>query len=214
MLLVWLSPSFPVGGFAYSHGLEAAVAKGIVTSRASLADWLNSLVEVGSIRTDVLLLAATWRREAADGELNDLALALQPSAERYLETAQQGTSFAATIAAAWPCDAIAALREAVDGDIAYPVAVGCAARGHAIAIRETARAFALAVVQNLVSAAIRLSVIGPTDGQRVVAELLEGVEQLARESERATLSDLGAAGFRADLAAIEHETLYSRLFRS
>ena len=219
LLRAWLSPFFPVGAYAYSHGLEAAVARGQAATREALEDWLRVLLQVGSVRNDIILLAAAWRAAHAQDEaglvtINDLALTLQPSAERYLETAQQGTSFAAAIAAAWPCASIERLRAAVEGDIAYPIAVGVASAGHDIEIGETAAAYALAFVQNLTSAAIRLAVIGQTDGQRILAALMPDIETTAALAGTASLDDLGGAVFLSDLSSLEHETLYSRLFRS
>eukprot|EP01037_Dinobryon_pediforme_P006172 gene6172-6239_t len=145
---VWFSPAFPVGAFAYSHGLEWAVEAGDLTSAAEVRDWIAALIEMGSIRNDAILLSAAWRGEA----VNDLALALASSKERYLETSAQGTAFVAALRKSWPCAAL----EALDGDIAYPVAVGTAARGHSLPLHETCAAFALAFVSALVSAAVRL----------------------------------------------------------
>jgi urease accessory protein len=215
LLRIWLSPSFPVGAFAYSHGLEAAVARGLIASRADLEAWLRALLQQGSARTDLVLLAAVHAAEpAALPDINALALALQPSAERYLETSQQGGSFVATCLAVWPCNALTALRAQCPDAIAYSVALGTAAAGHGIALTPVLQAAALAFVQNLVSAAIRLSVIGQTDGQRVTAALMPDIAASAHFAETATLHDLGAACFSSDLASLEHETLGTRLFRS
>lgn len=218
LLRIWLSPSFPVGAFAYSHGLEAAVARGLVSNATELGDWIAALIEQGSLHNDLILLAEAWRAAndiAFDKlhQLNAFAIAFQPSAERYLEATQQGTSFAATISAAWPCDAIETLRKQ-EVPIAYPVAVGAAASGHAIRRADALPAYALAFAMNLVSAAIRLSVIGQTDGQRVIARLMPVIDAQAVKAETSSLEDLGAAAFSSDLASLEHETLYSRLFRS
>lgn len=218
LLRIWLSPSFPVGAFAYSHGLEAAVARGLVSSANDLGDWIAALIEQGSLRNDLILLAEAWRAANAGDtgklrELNAFAVAFQPSAERYLEATQQGGSFAATISAAWPCDAIESLRKH-EKPIAYPVAVGAAAAGHANTLADAIPAYALAFAMNLVSAAIRLSVIGQTDGQRVIARLMPVIAAQSAKAEAATLDDLGGAAFSNDLASLEHETLYSRLFRS
>src|SRR5689334_11496461 len=49
-LLLWLSPAFPVGAFAYSHGLEWAVAAGDITDAASLGGWLRDLLDFGAPR--------------------------------------------------------------------------------------------------------------------------------------------------------------------
>ncbi|HWH81555.1 MAG TPA: urease accessory UreF family protein, partial [Burkholderiaceae bacterium] len=96
----------------------------------------------------------------------------------------------------------------------YPVAVATAAAGHGIALRTSLEAFSLALVQTLVSATIRLSALGHSDGQRAIAALLPETRKLAREAQHATLDDLGGAAFRSDIAAMRHETQYTRLFRS
>lgn len=218
LLRVWLSPSFPVGAFAYSHGLESAVARGLVTNATELGDWIAALIDKGSLRNDLILLAEAWRAANTDefgriADINATAMAFQPSAERYLETTQQGRSFVATIMAAWPCASVEQLRN-LDKPVAYPVAVGAAAAGHAVPAAETLSAYALAFAMNLVSAAIRLSVIGQTDGQRVMARLMPLIETQAAKAAASSLDDLGSAAFSSDLASLEHETLYSRLFRS
>lgn len=218
-LFVWMSPSFPVGAFAYSHGLELAAKKGWVRDRASLENWLGELIELGSLRNDLILLAETWRAVAAGdrgqiANVNELAVVLQPSAERHLETVTQGNAFMATIEAAWPCPILAEMRPALGADVAYPVAVGLAAAAHSIGLTPTLYSYASAFVANLVSAAIRLSLIGQTDGQRVIAALMPTIAAAANTSAHASIDALGSATLRSDLASLAHETQYTRLFRS
>jgi len=218
-LLVWLSPAFPVGAFAYSHGLEKAVEKGLITDRETLGAWLEDLIALGSLHNDLILLAATWRaasrQSAAElAEVAELAAALQPSAERRLETITQGGSFLLQIDAAWPCAGIGLLRAAHAGDVAYPVAVGVAAAGHMLPLAPTLLGFGMAFAGNLLSASIRLSVIGQTDGQRLTAALLPHLQEAATRAAVSTLDDIGSATFAADLASMQHETQYTRLFRS
>ncbi|HXT08167.1 MAG TPA: urease accessory UreF family protein [Roseiarcus sp.] len=212
-LFVWLSPAFPVGAYAYSHGVEWAVEAGDVCDAASLAGWLEDLADHGAPRLDVSLLAAAYRAAgdpAALAEVNELAVALAGSAERRLETTAQGDAFIAAARAAWPCAAL----ESLVAPVAYPVAVGAAAAGHAIALDAAAPAFALALFGNLVSAALRLGAVGQTDGQRIIARLMP---RLAAMAARALLEEpeaLGACALRSEIAAMKHETQYSRLFRS
>lgn len=218
-LIIWLSPSFPVGAFAYSHGLELAADRGWVGNRDDLVRWLADLVDVGSLRNDMILLAVAWRAiVAADPvalkEANDLALALQPSAERRLEAETQGKAFLSTLIAAWPVARLQAVETALSGDVAYPVAVGAGTAAHGIALDGVLHAFGIAFVTNLVSAAIRLSIVGQTDGQRVIAALMPALAEAAADAANATLDDLGSATLRSDLASLAHETQYSRLFRS
>jgi urease accessory protein len=206
-LAAWLSPSYPVGAFAYSHGLEWAVEAGEVRDRAGLTDWLSALLTDGAARTDAILLAQAWANPEDEG-LAELALALAGGSERRLETAAQGAAFAQVTAAAWPATGLVA-RPAP-----YPVAVGRAARAHGIAPADAALAYLLAFVATLVGAAVRLVPLGQTDGQRVVADLAPVVRAVAAEAAVATLDDLGGCALRSDIAAMRHETQDVRLFRT
>jgi len=217
--MIWLSPAFPVGAFAYSHGLEWAHEAGDVTDAASLEGWLFDLLAYGAARNDAILCAESYRAALAGdaealAESAELALALANSAERRLETTTQGDAFMAAAAKAWPCAALDRLRSVWSDAVAYPVAVGVVAAGHGMALDESLQAFLLAFVSNLVSAAVRLGVVGQTDGQRVIAALLPAVQDLAAFAETAGLDDLGGCAFRSDLASLRHETQYTRLFRS
>jgi len=219
-LLVWLSPAFPVGGFAYSHGLESAVEWGEVSDAASAAGWLGDLVTLGSGRSDAVLLAVAYRAVVADDQglleqAAELALALQPGAERRLETAALGTAFVTAIRASWPTPALERLPPPGSGaDVAYPIAVAVAAAGHGLGLRPTLEAYLLAFAAGLVSAGLRLGVLGQTEGQQILAGLLATVRTVAATAESAGLDDLGSCTLLSDIASLRHETQYSRLFRS
>jgi urease accessory protein len=218
-LLLWLSPAFPVGAFAYSHGLEWAYEAGDVTDAASLAAWLADLAHFGAPHLDATLFAHAFRAAAAADwpaldEINELAVALASSAERRLETTAQGAAFRVAARAAWDCEALARLS-ARDGEpLAYPVAVAAAAAGCGMALAHAAEAFVVGQFANLVSAATRLGIVGQTAGLKILAGILPDLSALAREAAGATLDDLGACALRSDIAAMRHETQYSRLFRS
>jgi urease accessory protein len=218
-LLVWLSPSFPVGAFAYSHGLEWAHEAGDLVDAPSLTEWLHDLLAFGSARNDCLLFAEAYgAAHGGDGmrlsEVAELAVALASSAERRLETITTGDAFLIAAANAWPCPALDVLRRAVPGPVPYPVAVGTVAAGHRIPLPDALPAYALGFVANLVSAAVRLGILGQTDGQRTIAALMPAIEAAAAFALAGTLDDIGGAAFRSDLAALRHETQYTRLFRS
>lgn len=217
-LQLWLSPSFPVGSFAYSHGLEWAVGSRLVHDRTSALDWLCDLMDHGTLRNDAIVLHVAWRaaRERdciALRRVNELALALCGSRERYLETTLQGNAFVATIKAAWS-DVLDDAFVPFDGDVAYAVAVGAVAGSSGVALSVTLNAYLAALTQNLVSALVRMSVIGQTDGQRILAALLPKLKLLAGRAATLGLDDLGGAAFMSDFAAMAHETQDTRLFRS
>jgi urease accessory protein len=219
LLQVWLSPSFPVGAFAYSHGLEKAVENRWINNRETLQAWLSDLITLGSLHNDLILLAASWRATKATpthflAGLADLAAALQPSAERHLEATQQGASFIAQIETTWPAGTRTWADAAQSRTPTYAIAVGFAAAVHDIPLAGTLEAYAIAFIGNLTSAAIRLSVIGQTDAQRITASLIQQLLTAAANAERSTLDNLGGATWRADLASLQHETQHTRLFRS
>jgi len=106
-LLAWLSPSFPVGAFSYSHGLEAAAAAEAVYDRATLQSWIAAIVAQGSGRIDADILCDSYRAaEAGDlaalDAVNRRGLAFRGTAELALEAGQQGEAFLNTCLAAWP----------------------------------------------------------------------------------------------------------------
>ena len=213
-LLIWLSPAFPIGAFAYSQGLETAVARGWVRDAATLTAWLSSLARHGSLRNDLIMLSLV-RRASDDGtirELAELSAALQPSKERSEEALVQGQAFMEAFRAAWaePDESLAP----AGGPVTLPVAVGQAARARGLPLQATLIAYATAFTTNLVSAAIRLGAIGQFDGQRMLAALLPELRETCRLALNATEDDLGSATFAADLASILHETQTTRLFRS
>ncbi|NVO13313.1 MAG: urease accessory protein UreF [Rhodoplanes sp.] len=218
-LMAWLSPSFPVGSFAYSSGLEWAVEAGDVRDAASLRGWLAVMVAEGGLFCDAALFVhahgAVVRDDAAHvAETAELALALAPSRERFLETVTQGKAFVMAVRSAWPCAALDRLPLGPDGAIAYPVAVAVAAAGHGIPLAPALHAFMHALVANLISAGVRLVPLGQTDGQRVLAALEDPIAAAAARAQATPLDAIGSAAFRADLAAMRHETQYTRLFRS
>jgi urease accessory protein len=218
-LMIWLSPSFPVGSFAYSHGIEWAVEAGDVRNADSCALWLHDLLQHGSGWSDAVLLAAAHRAVVGEdvvalGETAELAAALAPSKERRLETLKQGNAFVLAARSAWPCAALDRLQKTWKGEAAFPIALGVVSAGHGIPLQATLEAYLVAFVSNLVSAAVRLVPLGQTDGMRIVARLAPLAREIAACAAQSSLDDVGGAAFRSDIASMRHETQHTRLFRS
>jgi urease accessory protein len=210
-ILTWLSPAFPTGAYAYSHGLEWAVQTGDVVDEAGTIVWLRDVLHHGAGRTDAILLRHAYRAPTVEAlrTVADLAAAAQPSAERRMETLAQGTAFALS-AAVWGAPLLAAL----EAEIAYPVALGALAAAHDVAEDTATLGLLHAFTANLVSAAVRLVPLGQTAGLRIQAALAPDLAAIAAETTDATLDDIGGACFRSDIAAMRHETQYTRLFRT
>jgi len=218
-LMTWLSPSFPVGGFSYSSGIEWVVEAGDITDAASLRDWLATMLADGSGFCDGVFLAQAHRSveagdDAALRDVAELAAAFVPSRERQLETSAQGRAFIEIVRAAWSCEGLERTIAHCGGPIVYSVAVGLVSAAHDIPLAPTLHGYLHALAANWISAGSRLIPLGQTDSQRVLAALERVVVATAGRATAATLDDLGSATFRADLASLRHETQYTRLFRS
>ena len=215
----WFSPSFPIGSFSYSHGLEWLVDTAQVRDSGSLAEWVEGVLRHGAGRSDAIVLGAVSRAVAAAdwpgvAEISELAIALQPTAERRMESLRQGTAFVTAVAAGWPQPQIDDYRARCPGDVAYPVGVGVATAAHRLPLQVVLVSCLHAFTANLVSAGIRLIPLGQTEGLKLVAALAPVCVAVATDALSAGLDDLGSASFLADIASMQHETQYSRLFRS
>ncbi|MEJ6388195.1 urease accessory protein UreF [Gymnodinialimonas ulvae] len=204
-LTQWLSPAFPVSGFAYSHGLEAEITAGRVTDAATLLAWVEGVVRAGTGRSDAILVAAAMEAEADLAALGDLARALAGSAERWEETRDMGRALATTLAA---------MGEGCGTPRAYPVVFGAAAGRVGVPVEVVLGLYLQAFAGMLVSAAVRFVPLGQTDGQKVLAGLHSVIDAVADEAAQAGLDGIGQAAFGADLAAMEHEGQEVRIFRT
>jgi urease accessory protein len=241
-LLAWLSPSFPTGAFSYSHGIEAAAASGAVHDRATLESWIGAIVEHAGGRMDADILRDAWRAEQAEDEAaldaaNRRGLAYRATAELEIESAQQGEAFMTTWQAAWESPhpnppplagegvggaagskTLPRLRGRVGADlddgVCLPAAFGMAAARAGIPLEHALLGYLQSFASNLISAGLRLGIIGQTDGQRVLAALEPVVVAAAVAALDRGSADFGGAAFADDLASMTHETQYSRLFRS
>lgn len=198
-----LSPAFPVGSFAYSHGLEWAISSGEVTDPASLALWTADVLAEGTGRMDAVLLIHAMRDDADLSVLTGLAHALAASGERLRETVDQGRAY---LAALPPSD--------LSPDLPYPIAVGATSRGLGIEPVTVAALYLQAFTGMLVQAAVRFVPIGQGAGQAVIADLHPLIHRVAAEAAETALDALGSGAFRSDLAAMRHETMEVRIFRT
>jgi urease accessory protein len=217
--MAWLSPSYPIGAFSYSSGIEWAVEAGDIADAAALRRWLEVVIGEGGGFCDAVFFVHAYRAVACNEgtalrAVAELAAAFSPSKERHLETTAQGRAFLDTTRAAWPAPALDRLLAAWDGPVALPVAVAVASAAHGIAHAPALHAYLHAMTAALISTGMRLVPLGQTDGQRVLAALEPVATVTAARALVTPLDDVGGAAFRADLASMHHETQYTRLFRS
>jgi urease accessory protein len=204
-LVQWLSPAFPTGAFAYSHGLERMIAAGDVTDAQSFEHWLRNVLHYGAGWQDAVLLSHALASDADHDGLDALARALAPSAERLQESAEQGAALVRMVAG---------LTGRSLAPRMLPVALGEAAAGLDLPPGQVAQFYLQSFASNLCTIATRHVPLGQTEGQRVLARLLPEIELLGTWAALASLDDLGSCALAADLAAFQHETQDVRIFRT
>ncbi len=204
-LVQWLSPAFPIGAYAYSHGLEAVIAAGEVREAGALRQWLADVLEFGAGRTDAILLAHALRDGADHAALATLARAMATTAERLQETEELGAALTR---------ATDALLGTTSVPLPFPIALGRAAQGLPLPAPQVIALALQAFAAGIVSAAVRFVPLGQTEGQAVLAALHLLILRLASEAAEAPLSAIGTAAIRADMASARHETMQTRIFRT
>jgi urease accessory protein len=221
-LLTWFSPGFPIGAFSYSHGLETAAAGGRVHDRETLQRWIAAILTHGAGRMDADTLRDAHRAAAAQNlealtAANQCGLAYRATSELALETAAQGAAFLTTCRAAWPdhfLDRWAGMLEEVGEAVCHPAAAGAITARADFPLGCAMTAYLQTMAANLVSAGLRLAIVGQTDGQRILAALEAVVGSAVAGSLTRDPAAFGGATLAIELASMAHETLYSRLFRS
>lgn len=206
-LTQWFSPAYPVGAFAYSHGLEAAVEAGQVSDAQTLENWLTDVLQQGAGQSDVLFLTAANKAKSPQEltEIDATCRSFAPSKERLMETELQGAAFCNVTATVWAQHLVG---------LTYPVAVGRAAYLEQLPLGLTTRLYLHAFLSNLVTAAMRLLPLGQTEGQRLIKTLTPHLSAIADKAVAGSLDDLSSTVFLGDIASMKHETQYSRMFRT
>ncbi len=206
-LTQWLSPNFPIGAFAFSHGLEAAVAEDWVHDGESLKAWLSMLLTQGSGRSDAIWVRLAYAAEdgAALEALNVEACAFAPSRSRLVEAERQGLAFVKTVRAVWAFEL---------PDLLLPLAVGAASARQDLDVEMVVPLYLHAFASNLIAAAQRLMPLGQTDAQAVLASLHQEVQAVTEDTRGAGLTDIHSNAFLSDIASMRHETLEPRMFQS
>lgn len=222
-LLQLSSPTLPVGAYTYSQGLEWAIDRGLVKNEASVQQWISDLLDgnIGSFEAPLLLrlMEAFKDTQQPHGllrlfELNAKYLASRETSELRAETVQMGYSLLKLLTdlPEFPQTQLAALQTLEQPS--FPAAWACAAAAWNVDTREALCAYVWAWAENQVMAAIKAVPLGQTAGQRMLLALGTRIPDAVDRAMKLESTELCnfAPGFA--IASSQHETQYSRLFRS
>ena len=221
-LLQLSSASLPVGAYSYSQGLEWAVGSGTIHDEASAGAWLETVLEHGVAAWDATWVAALMRAHRADAparvtELNERFLASRETRELRAETIQTGRSLLALLRddGERPTAHLETLEALEAGDgVAYPTVWAAAAVARGIRVEDAVVAYLWSWLDNAVLAALKSVPLGQRSGQRLLTRLGARLERLAGDAVARPLEQCCNLLPGFTLASMQHETQYTRLFRS
>ena len=218
-LLTWFSPSYPIGSYAYSHGLEYAVESKVIKDISDLSSWINDFLIYGSAYNDAIIISCGYNA-IVDNDLNKLeeisqiGKAFKPSKEIALESNQQGISFVHAVSSSLKSDKFDSLIKIIKENISFPIVVACAGATCKVNKLDLINAYLHAFVSNIISAALRLMSIGQTESQVLLIKFKKKVELLTKKIISKNIDDLGSSVLIGEWSSAKHEKQYSRLFRS
>jgi len=218
-LQTWFSPSFPIGAYTYSHGLENVVERGKITNVEEAMGWLSDMVSWGNGYADAVFLVAAYdaimvKDNNALAQVSEYAAVFCSAAELRLESQSQGAACMEAIQKVTPNAGIDNLVQCWSGPYPYALVIGAAAAALELDREAVVTAFLHGFVSNLSSALVRLVPLGQSDGQRLIAELAPLVLQTAGRALTTPWQEVSTATLMVDIASMAHETQYTRLFRS
>jgi len=214
--LTWqvVDSAFPTGAFAHSWGLESAWQHGEIEGAPALEAFLEASIHQAGHASMPLVNAAfdePGQLEALD-ELAD-AFLINSVANRASRT--QGRTLMATAACVWPSRALDALQVRVDATSAHAAPVSGAVFG-TLGLTRTAtqRLVLFGAARGVLSAAVRLGIVGSYEAQRLQQACAPWLDRVAEECARLTVKDLAQTAPLIDILQAGHDRLYSRLFQS
>lgn len=217
--LIWLaSPALPVGGFSYSEVFESAVERAGITTESLASDWLDDQLHLTLARGDLAVIAQAipaWRESDLQrlAQLNDWVLQTRETSELRLQAEQMGRSLLDWLRnhdGANPAHIAACARM----QPTYPVAFSLAASQTAAAVGDCMLAYAFGWAENMMQAAIKSVPLGQSAGQRILARLARDIPAAVEAALQLPDSERQAFSPMLAILSAQHETQYSRLFRS
>jgi urease accessory protein len=227
-LLQLSSQALPIGGYSHSLGLEAAIDQRVVTDEGSLSRWISDVLEFSMQSFEIpsmLSMAAAWaRNDPAIAALNEEFLSTRESAEIRAAAVQMGFSLCSLVCmlpdlATGTIDTLRSIREP-----SLPCVWSATARAWEIEPQDSVLGYLWAWAENQVLVAMKAVPIGQSAGQRVLLAMGSRIAEVA--------ADLSSGGSGTDgigensgedysnfspgfaILSSQHETQYSRLFRS
>lgn len=215
-LLQLVSPALPVGAYTYSEGLETLVQAGQIKTAADLQQWLMQELQHGGIQVEAAILVRAYQAaiQADSVQLanwNQWLSAFRETEEMREQSWQMGRSLTRLLSELQPQSQSLLVR---CDPCNFAIAFAVAAAHWQIDQSETVIGYLQSWVANLINAGVRLIPLGQTQGQQILLHLSTPLEQTCAAVLNLSDDQLECCSWGVSIASMNHETLYSRLFRS
>ena len=200
ILQVWFSSSFPIGSYAYSHGLEALIDDKKIKNNNDVKEYLDALLLYGTLRNDYIFIKSIYKGD----EINQLILASASSKERQIEMIDMGNSFRKIMKDSWE------LSLPVNTSFIYCLAK--AGLHFNIKFDDLIKFYLQSFITNLINVCVKHIPMSQKDGQSLNVIFINQIQEFLSHSDKLTLKDIGSSFFIGDIFAIKHEYLDSRIY--
>ena len=200
ILQIWFSSSFPIGSYAYSHGIEALIDEKKITNKNEIKEYLNALLNYGTLRNDYIFIKSLYNGD----EINELILASASSKERKIEMIDIGNSFRKILNESWDFE--------LPNNTSYIYCLAKAGIHFNICFDDLIKFYLQSFISNLINACVKHIPMSQKDGQTLNVYFIEIIQKFLSHSKKLTLNDIGTTFFIGDIYSIKHENLKTRIY--
>ena len=200
ILQVWFSSSFPIGSYAYSHGLEALIDDKKIKNKDNVKEFLDALLFYGTLRNDYIFMKSIYKGE----EINELILASASSKERKIEMIDMGNSFRKIMKDSWELS--------LPENTSFIYCLAKAGLHFDIKFDDLIKFYLQSFISNLINVCVKHIPMSQKDGQSLNVIFINQIQEFLTHSDKLTLKDIGTTFFIGDIFAIKHENLDSRIY--
>ena len=200
ILQVWFSSSFPIGSYAYSHGLEALIDDKKIKNNNDVKEFLDALLFYGTLRNDYIFMKSIYKGE----EINELILGSASSKERQIEMIDMGNSFRKIMKDSWELS--------LPENTSFIYCLAKAGLYFDIKFDDLIKFYLQSFISNLINVCVKHIPMSQKDGQSLNVIFLNQIQDFLNQSDKLTIKDIGTTFFIGDIYAIKHENLDSRIY--
>ena len=200
ILQIWFSSSFPIGSYAYSHGVESLIDTKKIQNKSDVIEFLEAVLNYGTLRNDYIFIKSIYNNL----EINDLILSNATSKERQIEMIAIGNSFRNIMRDSWDLN----LKE----NSAFIYCLSKAAIYFNIDFNDLIKFYFQSFISNLITVCVKHIPVSQKDGQSINVMFINKIQDFINNSKDLTLDDIGTTFFIGDLFSMKHENQETRIY--